>query len=452
MKNELSITRTYYEPKFYLLNNSLLRTLLESIGLDLSFQRPTCWHERKMKQYCFSLINGRAPTPIIIVNIEESLKKAIEPLDRDYFQSWLNKGFKYISIDGNNRTVTLLKFFSGEVALPVGKIPLGDGTVTLNTSNNKWTTLPEDLRNEILENVGVNLYVFTVSTRQELSDLFTNINDGSSLKEQEKRNAKVCSFANEIRELATSSMCSLRFIFKDKKGNPINPRYAIDELLVKMATFNDQGITAETANKKALNESYEDGSSTSKNFIRSGKDNIRKTIKLVGKYGTSSFKKTSTLFNLFMTIYQIEQDGKKILNEEKFFEWFVNTESHRCPKVAYKNAKGDTWSYETCGNNSKKLDYTARLNLIRKDLKNISPDIVSSLDLNRVFTKNMKYSAFIKQYGKCNECDKVCKESEMYDSDLWHADHIIPHSKGGKTIEENCQLLCAPCNLKKSNK
>lgn len=30
-------------------------------------------------------------------------------------------------------------------------------------------------------------------------------------------------------------------------------------------------------------------------------------------------------------------------------------------------------------------------------------------------------------------------------------DHIIPWSKGGKTIPDNCQMLCINCNIKKSN-
>ena len=29
------------------------------------------------------------------------------------------------------------------------------------------------------------------------------------------------------------------------------------------------------------------------------------------------------------------------------------------------------------------------------------------------------------------------------------ADHITPWSKGGKTIAENCQMLCADCNRRK---
>ena len=30
-------------------------------------------------------------------------------------------------------------------------------------------------------------------------------------------------------------------------------------------------------------------------------------------------------------------------------------------------------------------------------------------------------------------------------------DHIDPWSKGGRTVLSNAQLLCAPCNRKKSN-
>lgn len=31
------------------------------------------------------------------------------------------------------------------------------------------------------------------------------------------------------------------------------------------------------------------------------------------------------------------------------------------------------------------------------------------------------------------------------------ADHITPWSKGGRTVPENCQMLCRDCNLKKSD-
>ncbi len=49
--------------------------------------------------------------------------------------------------------------------------------------------------------------------------------------------------------------------------------------------------------------------------------------------------------------------------------------------------------------------------------------------------------------------NQVCRSCGMpvADDDI-HFDHIIPWSKGGPTHEANIQLLCGPCNRKKSDK
>lgn len=47
----------------------------------------------------------------------------------------------------------------------------------------------------------------------------------------------------------------------------------------------------------------------------------------------------------------------------------------------------------------------------------------------------------------CQLCGK-----QMLDNVGIHIDHIIPISKGGQTVENNLQVLCSVCNLKKSNK
>jgi len=57
----------------------------------------------------------------------------------------------------------------------------------------------------------------------------------------------------------------------------------------------------------------------------------------------------------------------------------------------------------------------------------------------------MKLEAYEKQNGVCLKCNEKFELNEM------EADHIKPWSKGGKTIKENCQLLCKDCNRKKSN-
>ena len=64
----------------------------------------------------------------------------------------------------------------------------------------------------------------------------------------------------------------------------------------------------------------------------------------------------------------------------------------------------------------------------------------------RAFTDAMKQKAYEKQARICLVC-----EGE-FDISAMDADHIDPWSKGGKTIENNCQMLCRPCNRRKSSK
>ena len=64
----------------------------------------------------------------------------------------------------------------------------------------------------------------------------------------------------------------------------------------------------------------------------------------------------------------------------------------------------------------------------------------------RNFDKAMRRSAYERQAGKCLACGDKFDISEM------QGDHIKPWSKGGPTNEDNCQMLCGPCNRRKSSK
>ncbi|WP_258030645.1 HNH endonuclease [Campylobacter concisus] len=44
------------------------------------------------------------------------------------------------------------------------------------------------------------------------------------------------------------------------------------------------------------------------------------------------------------------------------------------------------------------------------------------------------------------------KCNEHFDISDMEADHITPWSEGGKTIAQNCQMLCKNCNRIKSNR
>lgn len=63
----------------------------------------------------------------------------------------------------------------------------------------------------------------------------------------------------------------------------------------------------------------------------------------------------------------------------------------------------------------------------------------------RAFSPKMARTAYERQKGICPKCKKHFTIEEM------QADHITPWSKGGKTVPENCQMLCADCNRRKSD-
>lgn len=64
----------------------------------------------------------------------------------------------------------------------------------------------------------------------------------------------------------------------------------------------------------------------------------------------------------------------------------------------------------------------------------------------RSFTDKMKREAYERQKGICIKCKKQFKFEEM------EADHITPWHEGGKTIADNCQMLCKDDNRRKSGK
>lgn len=64
----------------------------------------------------------------------------------------------------------------------------------------------------------------------------------------------------------------------------------------------------------------------------------------------------------------------------------------------------------------------------------------------RAFNEKTKVKIYEKQKGICPACKK------HYDIGEMEADHIIPWSDGGKTISDNCQMLCKMDNRTKSGK
>ncbi len=107
----------------------------------------------------------------------------------------------------------------------------------------------------------------------------------------------------------------------------------------------------------------------------------------------------------------------------------------------YKDGKYDTEKIE---------EETAKL-ILDDDVKNsgIYPYILTRDEKYlsiRAFSDAERQKVYEKQKGICTKCKKYFEIEGM------EADHITPWHEGGKTIEENCQMLCKQDNRTKSGK
>ncbi len=77
----------------------------------------------------------------------------------------------------------------------------------------------------------------------------------------------------------------------------------------------------------------------------------------------------------------------------------------------------------------------------------------TGLDSRRFFTPETKQNLYINLKNGFTKGKKICPCcNKEFSFNEFEIDHIIPWSRGGKTSNNNAQLLCKSCNSSKSNK
>lgn len=435
--------------KEYSLISDFMSTFKSKVALDFSFNRAGCWEPKQRTKFVTSLILGQAPSKIVVANIEECLALCLEgTLDYVYFERWQELGFKYVAIDGNNRTQTIDLFLQSQVTIEHGIYVLSTGSVNIHAGCDTYKTLPKILKDYIKESIMITICEYVVATRLGLSRLFTNINDGVTLNPQELRNAVLVPFADSVRNTVNDNAPSFRTIFKD------NARLKIDEQVVLMAVYSTFGAE-HGVSKKDKDEAYGDNSAVWINYsTQGGEKRILDTLKIVDKYATKAFKYPSTLLNFFMVIVELSKQKRTIKDKEALMSWFLSTEAERLAseEILVKKKNGELRNYASCCDVTSEYTLSARLHLIRKDMAGLTNSIITELDPDRLFTTQQRFQMWKKQNGICPATDRIIPQDQINDHELWNADHVIPWVLGGETILENGQLVCSRWNKSKGKK
>jgi hypothetical protein len=109
-------------------------------------------------------------------------------------------------------------------------------------------------------------------------------------------------------------------------------------------------------------------------------------------------------------------------------------------------------AYKDTPQNSVQLEKEIKLLMGDEDLtrkSGIYPYVLTRKEKHlsiRAFTPNMKREAHTKQNGICPKCNKPFPMESM------EGDHIKLWSEGGRSVANNCQMLCIDCHREKSNK
>ncbi len=172
------------------------------------FQRPEAWGKDDRKHYFQSLLMNRLEGNFVVVDIELTIKKLekLAPTDRAYkfLVELSNQGLEYILLDGNNRFKFLTALMNDEYQIPRGtyNYVIEDDILTLvvGSHNNVFSKLPKLVKKVICDRqLVISEYVQIDYTG--LSDVFTNVNSGVPLNNQEKRNAMDSPWAGWVRQI-----------------------------------------------------------------------------------------------------------------------------------------------------------------------------------------------------------------------------------------------------------
>ena len=331
---------------------------------------------------------------------------------------WVDKeDGTYEMLDGQQRTLAICNYIAGHFSVVSDRFPK---SVPQQDFPNLQTNLP-DLANKILD-YELDIYVCKGSASEKLKWFHIINTSGEPLNEQELRNSSY-----------TGKWLS------SAKGY--------------FSSANGRGVTLADINPNNNNQEP----------LVGGNWNRQEYLETALSWASILENKT---IEDYMLAHRGDEDASKLWQTfSAIIEWV------RGKFITYNSAlKAFNWGqiYKDCQNGlyagsiinksaSKINDEIIRLindDEVTASMKGIYQYIITGdgryLQI-RQFDEKTARSIYERQKHHCPDCLKEGNKREYAFKEM-HADHIQPWSKGGKTEEKNCQMLCAKHNETKGNR
>ena len=421
---------------------------------DEAFQanKYTRWSLEQAANYMSSTATGKAPSKFILCDIEKCLESAIQderPSDIEYYKDWLAMGVKYLNLDSNNRCINVTDFYQNKVAIESDHYRLGDMIVLVEKGlNDTYDKLPKKLK-EAFDNAVVSVQMYTDVTRQELSDIFTRLNDGKPLNEPEKRNASTSLVAQAVRELASEYYSVFTHKnnkwFTDEQGNRRGP----DDEVAKMLYLFVNGHSANVSSVKSLKKMYEI-KSKEEDFIRQFKSIFKAFMKWHEDEQVFALPKNS-VFDLWIVFLKLKNDENAKIKDGKlksFIKFYCKIVGNLLNDETVYDREGLLpGPFSTMIGGKQPGNNLKRHELIWPKIEEVFDTYFVSLDPKRSITPNERLSTAARDDFMTPE-KKEIDLSKLNDGETYHGGHKEAHTLGNPTTVDNSVIQEATDNLK----
>lgn len=347
-----------------------------------------------------------------------------------YLRETTSNGFAYEIIDGQQRMRALWEFLANKFPLSEEAEQILVGDSLFDVAEYTYDKLPSKLKVERIHKYTLDVVIIQQATEDEIADLFYRLNNGTPLKPAEVRNAMPGEMTQAIRELARHG-----FFSKVSFGNL---RYAHAQVAAQMMMLELTGGPSDIPDR-LLSKMYADYEKRVPKAVLEKMNQILDTLNKLFPAKSRLLNRAQTV-NLYLLISYLLSSNKLTQTfYADFLGWYQQTEAKRLQDNEYK-------LYMTSSANSRR-SLEERLKILILDFFTAFTSMATiQLDPKRIFDNDQKIQLYARDGQKCQSCKKGVGEFD------WHADHVTPWIRGGKTTLENGQVLCVKCNLKKKDR